>query len=204
LQTTVARKAQEAGVSVQTYDPVNPVHLGTNAAQFFESESIRISVEAKEDSLVNFLYNIGNDPAMIRVREYDLHPVDANRYQLKGQITLTADYKKSDKDAAAKLVAAKNTMSVPNQPKVTPVNPPTSIAPPNSPPNGRGPAAALPNGRGPFTPPANGRGPFLPGQKAINPNGRGQSVPVAPPAFPSIPPRRPPPNQTPPSPGNNQ
>jgi hypothetical protein len=202
LQTTIARKAQEAGVSVQTYDPVNLVHLGTNvASQFFESESIRISIEANETNLVDFLYNVGNDPAMIRVREWDLHPLDANRYKLKGQITLTADYKKSDKDAAAKSGTANNSIAMPNPAKATP--PPTAITPP--PQRAGGPAAALPpyrgaaptNTRGANLPPGN-RGAVPPGQRVTGSDGRASRA-VAPPPYPTVPPRTPPP-----APGNNQ
>jgi hypothetical protein len=200
LQTTISRKAAEAGITVQSYDPVNLVRLSTNAAtQFFESESIRISVEATESNLVNFLYNIGNDPAMIRVREFDLHPVDANRYSLKGQITLTADYRKSDKDA--KLVAVKTSVPAPAPAKTIapapPATPPKTMAPPALPP---------PPNRGPVGVPATNGHPNLPtpprGERRQNAGGR-ESRAVTPPAFPTLPTRTPPVQPLPPQ-GNNQ
>jgi Tfp pilus assembly protein PilO len=220
LQTTVHRKAVEAGVNVSQYDPVNLVHLGTNAAsQFFESQSIRISVEAREENLVNFLYSVGNDPAMIRVRELDLKPVEPNRYQLKGMITLTADYKKSDKAAATKLVPAKTLVLPKNAAKTPGPVPPKTGAPPGPPPNARGqsapsgppsnargpaaPGQRAPNARGPAAPgqrAPNARGPAVPGQRA--PNARGSSA-SAPPPFP-VPSPSPPAGQKPADAGNNQ
>jgi hypothetical protein len=182
LQTTVARKAQEAKVNVSEYTPVSVAHLGTNvASQFFESQSIRISVEGREEDLVNFLYNVGNDPAMIRVRELDFKPVEPNRYQLRGQITLTADYRKSDKTAGAKAVSAKI--------QLPPRNPAPAVAPAP-----RGPAL-------PPTPPGNPRGPAAPGRR---PSDAGRSSPgVAPPSFPPPVPRRPLNGQKPADAGNN-
>ncbi|MGD1084040.1 MAG: hypothetical protein ABSA47_04715, partial [Verrucomicrobiota bacterium] len=114
LQKTVSEKAHEANVNVKNYDPVSLMRLGTNvASDFFESQSIRITVEAMESNLVTFLVNVGDDPAMIRVQELDLHPLaDANRDKLAGQITLTADYKKN-KETATKPASTKPAASAP-------------------------------------------------------------------------------------------
>src|SRR5208282_1928997 len=48
----------------------------------------------QQPQLINFLFNVGNDPAMIRVHELHLRTADANRYRLKGDAVLTANYAK--------------------------------------------------------------------------------------------------------------
>jgi hypothetical protein len=169
LQKSVSEKAGESKVSVQQYDPVNLVRLGTNAAsQFFESQSIRISVSAREEDLVNFLYNVGNDPAMIRVQELDLHPFDANRYQLKGQITLTADYKKN-KETSVKPATTNKVEAAPIKlaPAAKPAPKPTPAPTPT-------PAPAPQKVTPPPAPPS---------------NVRGRSTNASPPPFPTLPPR---------------
>jgi hypothetical protein len=128
LVNTIASQARTTGVGIQTADPLPTLRRGlTNqAAQFFESQSIRISAQAKEVDLINFLYNIGNDPAMIRVRELDLRPFDNNRYQLKCLITLTADYQKT---AVTKPTSAKSATSDKTVPKTPPAATMPAVAP---------------------------------------------------------------------------
>jgi hypothetical protein len=94
FQRTIQEQERKTGVMV---DNMNPGSVKTNA--FFEEHSTTISAQSLEPQLVNFLYNMGNDPAMIRVAKLDLQPVDANRYRLKGSITLTANY--ANKSAAS-------------------------------------------------------------------------------------------------------
>ena len=43
---------------------------------FSSRRYLRIKVQGRETNLVNFLYNVGNDPAMIRVRELDFVPAN--------------------------------------------------------------------------------------------------------------------------------
>jgi hypothetical protein len=97
LQQTITDEARSSSVFIQTISaPIStPIGSGSLSDKFFETQSIRIVVQAGEESLVKFLYNIGNDPAMIRVRELTMNPVDANRYKLNANITLTADYEKT-------------------------------------------------------------------------------------------------------------
>jgi hypothetical protein len=97
LQKTIATQARRTGVDVSSY---NPGGQRPQTNEFFEEESIKITVDSQEPQLVNFLYNIGGDPAMIRVSELDLSPADQNRYRLRGQITLTANYTKKPQAAA--------------------------------------------------------------------------------------------------------
>jgi len=98
LMQTVTAQARANGVFITTESGVAVSRIGpTNLAdKFFESQSIRIQVQAAEDALVKFLFDVGNDPAMIRVRELDLKPLDANRYKLNGNITFIADYQKTN------------------------------------------------------------------------------------------------------------
>jgi len=97
LESTVTTEARANGIFVQTAQNVAPqVMLGSSGQsdKFFARQSVRINVQATEDALVKFLYDIGNDPAMIRVWELQLNPLDNNRFKLTGFITLTADYQK--------------------------------------------------------------------------------------------------------------
>ena len=91
LEDTIRTQAARTSVNVGHYNPGTP-HSDTNG--FFEEESLRISFDSQEPQLINFLYNIGGDPAMIRVSELDLSPQDQNRYRLHGSITLIANYAK--------------------------------------------------------------------------------------------------------------
>ena len=99
LQTTIHTQASRAGVNIDNYQPLAPSHATNN--QFFEEQSEKITFESQESQLVNFLFNVGNDPAMVRVRELDLKPADANRYRLRGGVILTANYAKQPAAAPA-------------------------------------------------------------------------------------------------------
>lgn len=115
IQLGNAIRAQErkTGVYVSSYSPGS---IKTN--EFFEELSTAITVESEEPQLVKFLYNMGLDPAMIRVAKLDLRPVDANRYKLRGGITLTANYTRKPPSAVnpasvGKPVAVGGTKPVP-------------------------------------------------------------------------------------------
>jgi hypothetical protein len=93
LTRKVQEKAPEYGVTVLSYNDIQTTAVGkTN--DFFEERSLRIGVQSGESNLVNFLYDMGNDPAMIRVRELHLKPADMNRYRLSGEILLSANFQK--------------------------------------------------------------------------------------------------------------
>jgi hypothetical protein len=202
LQNTITAQARASGVNVQNSDPLPTTHKGlTNQAdQFFESQSIRIAVQAREEDMVKFLFNIGNDPAMIRVQELDLRPFDANRYQLKGQITLTADYQKS---AASKLAPAKTEAGTKTAAKTAAKTTPPALG-----------AAPAPSPRQPPAPTAQANAKPPPNQKApppfptppgpSSPPSRAGRANQGPPAPGPVMPRRPLSGQRPPQPGNNQ
>jgi len=93
LQRTIMNQASAAGVQYNTIIPVPTVAAQTN--EFFEEESLRMSIDRTgEKELVGFLYDLGGDSSMIRVREMDLKPFDANRYSLHGTVTFSANFQK--------------------------------------------------------------------------------------------------------------
>ena len=146
LAETVTAVARASGVFIASGNPVSTVRIGpgTESDKFFESQSLRILGQAADDALVKFLWDLGNDPAMIRVWELELHPLDNNRYKLNAAITLTADYLKTaatnsamSKTNAASAKAAQPPVTVPTKAR-TPapsnnVNPaPARKSPPGS------------------------------------------------------------------------
>jgi hypothetical protein len=96
LQQTIYQQERKTGVTVASFSPGS---VKTNA--FFEEHSTTITFESEEPQLISFLFGMGNDPAMIRVAKLNLATADANRYRLKGGITLTANYAKRDTPASA-------------------------------------------------------------------------------------------------------
>jgi hypothetical protein len=165
LQNTIATQARRTGVDVSTYNP-GAANQQTN--EFFEKEAIKITVDSQEPNLVNFLYNIGGDPAMIRVSELELSPQDQNRYRLRGAITLTANYNKRapapGSSAAGKIPGAPKPKGVPGA--ITAAKTPLGGGPQK--PFLGAPGAGAPANRG--LPGQNQ--PVLPGQRAL-PNQHG-------------------------------
>ncbi len=178
LEQTVTAQARANGIFIQTINNVAPQLLGPSSQsdQFFARQSVRIAVQATEDALVKFLYDVGNDPAMIRVWELTLNPLDlAQRYKLSASITLTADYQKNVatnaaplKPAAPAKIAAQAPTSVPQ--RTGPTSAATNVnrapakktlAPPTNPPvpaRSPGPTA-----------PARSAGPPVPGRTPRTP-----------------------------------
>jgi len=127
LQNAIMLEARKSGVNVQSY---NAGSVKTN--QFFEEHSTVITVESQEPQLISFLFNMGNDPAMIRVAKLDLKPADQNRYHLRGGITLTANYSRKPAASTAKPAApATKPPRGSNQPGA-PVQPGGRKMPPNA------------------------------------------------------------------------
>ena len=145
LQSTIIGQAHKAGVNVANYIPGS---AGPQTNEFFERETARITFDSQEPQLINFLYNIGNDPAMIRVSELDLGPQDQNRYRLKGAVTFIANFAKrapgAAKPGATKPAATKTTKPAPPgyTNKVGSEVKPATKPPPNK------PGAVSPNHRG--------------------------------------------------------
>ena len=108
LLRTVQSQVGESKVTVSGYGPITKQSSGkTN--EFFEEQSIAITVNTGEKELVDFLLNIGSGSSMIRVRDLDLKPADQNRYRLQGRITLSANYQKKPAVRAAPAAAKPTT-----------------------------------------------------------------------------------------------
>ena len=111
LLRTVQSQVAASKVLVSSYGKVSQQSSGkTN--EFFEEQSIQITVNTGEKELVDFLINIGSGGSMIRVRDLDLKPADQNRYRLQGRITLSANYQKKPAARPAPAVAKPATPAV--------------------------------------------------------------------------------------------
>ena len=64
--------------------------------EFFVELIQTISVQSREENLVDFLYNLSSGDSMIRVRDLPLRP-DAPHQQLSGNIKFVASYQKAQK-----------------------------------------------------------------------------------------------------------
>ena len=68
--------------------------------QFFLELAEQVSVEAGEQQLVDFLFNLGSGNSLIRVRDLALHP-NPPRQQLSANVKLVASYQKNPPKKAA-------------------------------------------------------------------------------------------------------
>jgi Tfp pilus assembly protein PilO len=101
LFRTVQSKVMENKVSVSNYGKVTESNNLQSTNEFFQEQSIPITVNTGEKELVDFLLDIGSGSSMIRVRDMNLRPADQNRYRLQGTITLSANYQKKPAPKAA-------------------------------------------------------------------------------------------------------
>lgn len=85
---TVNAQAGQSGVHI-----VSNSHINTQTNQFFLEKSQSLSVQAGEEQLVNFLYDLGSGNSQIRVRDLSVRP-DPPRQQLLAQVKLVASYQK--------------------------------------------------------------------------------------------------------------
>lgn len=88
FQNTINLQAGRSGVHFNSNGKVN-----TQTNQFFLERSQSISVQGGEKQLVDFLFNLGSDNSMIRVRDLNLRP-DPPRQQLVANVKLVASYQK--------------------------------------------------------------------------------------------------------------
>jgi len=170
LQNTIRAQERKTGVYVES---INPGSVKTN--EFFEEQSTAISLECQEPQLVSFLYNMGMDPAMIRVTVLNLKPADANRYRLKATLTLSANYTKKPPAAVSASTPEKRAPAA-KKPGAAPDSKPAA-APGAKP---RGAPAPLPG------PPAKHRPgvPFAPSLNRQTPAGQNPYMPVRPKPLP--------------------
>lgn len=99
---TVQEYSMKGGVVLQT---AGRLTSNTNDA-FYIRQVQNINVIAPEENLVNFLYELGSDKSMIRVRDLTLQP-DPPRQRLAADIQLVASYQKNPTVSAAKETTAK-------------------------------------------------------------------------------------------------
>ncbi len=116
-------------VLVNSYSPIT-TSKASQTNELFEEQSMSITVDSEEKDLIDFLYAIGGDSSMIRVRDLTLRPADNNRYRLRGPLTLTAVYQKRPEVKAA---ASTNKPPVTGRPTLVPAaKPPQSPGKPKS------------------------------------------------------------------------
>ncbi len=137
LPKTIRELSVKTGVTVNDYVPVGAGRVQTN--EFFEEQSGQIHIESQEPQLINFLYQIGNDPSMIRVSELSLKPADQNRYKFSGSITLTANYAKKPPAPAAPAKPAKTAKPAAATPGAPGAKPPAGAKPAGPPGPGQRP-----------------------------------------------------------------
>jgi len=85
---TVNAQAAQAGVQL-----LSAGRISGTTNQFFIELSQNLSAQSPEESLVNFLYNLGSGNSLIRVKDLVVRP-DPPRQRLISQITLVASYQK--------------------------------------------------------------------------------------------------------------
>ena len=76
-------------------------HSTSSTNLFFVEQSQSITVVSGEKQLVDFLYNLGANNSLIRVREISIRP-DPSHQQLNATITFVASYQKTSKPAPAR------------------------------------------------------------------------------------------------------
>jgi Tfp pilus assembly protein PilO len=101
LMRTIQSQASGCGFGIQNF---SRSLMTTN--QFFVEQQQNITVQAPEAELVDFLYQLGNSPAMIRVRDLSLQP-DPPHQRLSADIRLVASYQKNSLISAAPKETAK-------------------------------------------------------------------------------------------------
>jgi len=88
FQSAVQTLAAQSGIGFQS---VGRVSQRTN--QFFLELSQQVTLNARDEPLLNFLFNLGSGASLIRVRDLGIRP-DAPRQNLSASIKLVASYQK--------------------------------------------------------------------------------------------------------------
>jgi hypothetical protein len=90
FMSTIQSESITTGVNIES---ASRSITHTNDA-FYVEQIENVAVSATDAQLVNFLYQLGNDPAMIRVRDLELQP-DSARQHLNASLQLVASYQKT-------------------------------------------------------------------------------------------------------------
>jgi hypothetical protein len=150
FDTSVQSQADASGINI-----LQKGRIVSKTNQFFLEQSQPLSILAREQQLVDFLFNLGAGNSLIRVRDLALK-ADATHQQLNANIKLVASYQKKPtaKTAPPATAPAKKPASTPA--KSAPTTPPASTKPP-----------VLPGGK-PAPTPAGNKTPTSPA-KTVNP-----------------------------------
>jgi hypothetical protein len=97
--------------------------------EFFTEQTQNITVQANDSQLVDFLYKLGNDASMIRVRELELQP-DGTHHYLNANIQLVASYQKKTGAIPPAVPAAPASPTAPAMPAASKLR--NNVAPTNS------------------------------------------------------------------------
>lgn len=98
---TIQSQSARSGVSV-----VNMSRQMTRTNEFFVELTQNLNVIANDEQLVDFLYKLGSDASMIRVRDLELQPDPAHQH-LDASIQLIASYQKTSPGDRLKNTTAK-------------------------------------------------------------------------------------------------
>ena len=123
--------------TISTQADMNHVHinqfgriLGRTNDQFFWEQTANITVVSKEQNLVDFLYNLGTESSLIRVRDLTLRPEMPAQQDLNASVKLVASYQKKP---PAKPSSSSSKSAATLQPTPTPnPSPPAASKPPPS------------------------------------------------------------------------
>lgn len=126
----VQTKAALTGVQQNGITPV-PKLSAAKTNEFFEEQSLTMNfINTGEKELVEFLYTLGANDSLLRVRDMTLRP-EQGGYKLAGSVTLTASFQKK-----APGIAASTSATTPaTRPSVVPPKtaPSTTNRPPSNP-----------------------------------------------------------------------
>ena len=86
---TIQNQSVNSGVAILNQSR----QITSTNGQFFVEQVLNINVQATDEQLVDFLYKLGNDASMIRVRDLELQP-DPPHQHLTANIRLVASYQK--------------------------------------------------------------------------------------------------------------
>ena len=132
FSSTIQSQAAQSGVPIGS---TGKIRSDTN--QFFLELSQNITVQSKEEPLVDFLYNLGSGNSLIRVRDLGLHP-DPPHHTLMASIRLVASYQRKlpTKSGAASSTAPAATKPAATAPPKKTETPKKTIETPKTPPKG--------------------------------------------------------------------
>ena len=120
----VQTEAVRTGVSLNSIGKIT-----SQTGPFFVEQSQTIGVVAKEQALVDFLYNLGSGSSLIRVRDLSIRP-EPQHHDLSATIKLVASYQKKTPIRGTAPAAQKSTTpKTPSPAQNPPVSSPRTVKP---------------------------------------------------------------------------